>query len=481
MRAYALISCVAGLHRETPVSSLVPMAHVARGFCLAQNGTEIAVEKDLGVGKTTLLQNPVVEYVKNRVEQINNNASLKVLPFDGYFSMGCFADSTPAELWVKAPKGGEKVSPRMCFNFCRDKPEARFFGLVEGRVCYCVPYPTLSGGNGGSEQCTAVCEGDSGAMCGGMTKSSIYEMHRCGDVTEGATKDKEAAEELLEEWEFKAGRWQYVVSALTEAGKLINVSDVRQRLFDLASKMEALLKDTNSKIVDLRDKLAPLQAALDNFDATAATAEMMQAVEDAQSELGAFVAALEESAENLKAYWDKHNLDGSMAFRSIDSKALGAADELAKALSTDVNFMPKKVREDVDCDETPSDGCSAFPDQLTYFAVGDHLAALFQVYNQSNPIEGRPTLAGPAEWKKWSVKECHQMCLMTPSCVAGNVIGMVNSSVYASTCNLKSSVTKVELSKGGDALFLMSGFMFSSYFKAHQKEIKFNVANMKIE
>mmetsp|Transcript_92988 Transcript_92988/g.248886 ORF Transcript_92988/g.248886 Transcript_92988/m.248886 type:complete len:246 (+) Transcript_92988:650-1387(+) len=244
--------------------------------------------------------------------------------------------------------------------------------------------------------------------------------------------------------------------------------------------MEALLKDTNAKISDLHEKLAPLQTALDNFDATAATAAMMQAVEDAQSELGAFVAALEESAEQLKAYWDKHNLDGSMAFRSIDSKALGAAEELAKPLSTDVNFMPKKVRQEVDCDETPSDGCSAFPDKLTYFAVGEHLAALFQVYNQSNPIEGRPTLAGPAEWKKWSVKECHQMCLMTPSCVAGNVIGMVNSSVYASTCNLKSSVAKVELSKGGDAAFLMSGFVFSSYFKTHQEKIKFNVANMKI-
>jgi len=457
--------------RDVP-SEFEPLVPRGRGFCLMQNETVAAPKSFL-----QRRDNPVVSYVKGKIEAAESNPELKMLPFDGYFEMGCFADSTPEALWVKSPKN-EAVTPKQCFNFCRDKPEARFFGLTEGRVCYCVPYPTLSGGNGGSEQCTAVCSGDNTQFCGGMVKSSIYEMHRCGDVTEAAEKDKKQIEALVEKWVFFTSRWEYVVSALTAEGEKIDVADIRQRVFGLASELEAKLSDTKAKVADLNEKLGPLDTALKAFSPEAATSEMMRDVEDAQAEAALFVAALEESAEDLRSFWDQHNLDGSMAFRSIDSKAL--ADELSH-LSTDVNFMPKKVIEAIGCDGVPADGCDDFPDKLTYFVVGKkHLASLFQVYNPAKPIEGRPQLSSAAEWKVWATKECHQMCIMTPGCVGGNAIGSSAGDMYAFTCNLKGSVEVVALSKTGEASDLMNGFLFGSYYSLHQKDIKYRVADIVI-
>merc|ERR1719356_253830 len=56
-----------------------------------------------------------------------------------------------------------------------------FFGLTHGRDCYCTPYYNQIAGD--SSDCDAVCEGDPTNMCGGMTKSSIFEMHSCDDAT----------------------------------------------------------------------------------------------------------------------------------------------------------------------------------------------------------------------------------------------------------------------------------------------------------
>jgi hypothetical protein len=297
-------------------------------------------------------------------------------------------------------------------------------------------------------------------------------MHRCGDVTEAAEKDKKQIQALVDKWLFFTSRWEYVVSALTEEGKKIDVADIRQRVFGLASDLEAKLSDTKAKVADLNEKLGPLDVALKAFCPESATADMMRAVEDAQADAALFVAALEESASALQAYWDKHNLDASMAFRSIDSKALG--DDLAH-LSTDVNYMPKTVIKEIGCDDTPSDGCGDFPNQLTYFVEGNkHLASLFQVYNPKKPIEGRPKLASAAEWQTWATKECHQMCLMTPGCVAGNAIGSSAGEMYAFTCNLKGSVESVHLSKNAAESDLMNGFLFGSYYKLHAKEIKYH-------
>jgi ribosomal protein L12E/L44/L45/RPP1/RPP2 len=418
----------------------------------------------------------VEPYYKKKMEEYKASTEAKPLPFDGYFEVGCYSDNTPQSMVVYSPKG-DKVSPKQCFNFCRDKPLVRFFGLTLGRQCYCTPYPTLGGGNGG---CTRQCEGDGTFMCGGDGMSTVYEMHRCGDVTEVAAKDKKAAEDLVEKVHFFSKRANYVVLALTEAGKSIDVADVRTRVFALAATLEELRADVVLKAGDVEEKLAPLTSALAAFDASSATAAMMKAVEDAQADVMMFVAAMEDADSKLQTYWSEHSLDMMMSFRNIDSKSLGSRAELAKDLSTDVHFLPTKVRTELAEHIDDSD--------FTYVVVGkENLASLFQVYSVSNPIEGRPTLSSFSQFKKWAVKECHQICLMTPGCVGGNALGARNSQedadkndglMFAFTCNLKGDVERVEMSSSGASSRLVSGFMFESYYKMHSKDITFNTANV---
>merc|ERR1719265_581980 len=81
------------------------------------------------------------------------------------------------------PKEDQKaMTHKVCFDFCRGVPEMFFFGVTAGRECYCAPYYKMMAGD--SSKCDAVCEGESTTMCGGMAKSSIFEMHLCADTAE---------------------------------------------------------------------------------------------------------------------------------------------------------------------------------------------------------------------------------------------------------------------------------------------------------
>merc|ERR1719316_1350294 len=71
----------------------------------------------------------------------------------------------------------EDLTPEVCFKFCRTIPDMLFFGLHAGRECYCEPYYERMASD--SSNCDAGCTGDPTQMCGGMKKSSIYQMHSC--------------------------------------------------------------------------------------------------------------------------------------------------------------------------------------------------------------------------------------------------------------------------------------------------------------
>jgi len=72
------------------------------------------------------------------------------------------------------------MSQEVCFDFCRTVPDMLFFGVIHGRDCYCAPFFQMTSGD--TSECDAVCEGNPTTMCGGMTKSSIFEMHLCADT-----------------------------------------------------------------------------------------------------------------------------------------------------------------------------------------------------------------------------------------------------------------------------------------------------------
>jgi len=81
-----------------------------------------------------------------------------------------------------------------CFEFCRTVPNMGFFGLTNGRNCYCAPYYKQMAGD--SSQCDAICPGDNTMMCGGKSKSSIFSLHNC-DSTKGDLADADKSADTL--------------------------------------------------------------------------------------------------------------------------------------------------------------------------------------------------------------------------------------------------------------------------------------------
>merc|ERR1719421_2209744 len=71
----------------------------------------------------------------------------------------------------------KEMTAEVCFEFCSTVPSMVYFGLTQGRECYCTPYwkPSAEG----TGNCDLPCPGDPTIMCGGDEKSSIYEMHKC--------------------------------------------------------------------------------------------------------------------------------------------------------------------------------------------------------------------------------------------------------------------------------------------------------------
>mmetsp|Transcript_48241 Transcript_48241/g.112884 ORF Transcript_48241/g.112884 Transcript_48241/m.112884 type:complete len:475 (+) Transcript_48241:79-1503(+) len=115
----------------------------------------------------------------------------------------------------------EPMTPTTCFEFCRTVPEMTFFGLTNGRTCYCTPYYQAMASD--STQCDVVCDGDNTQMCGGKTKSDIYEMHMCSDTQADLTKAVTDAEAMSVEMEALA-------TNATEASKKMQSTAARMKL-----------------------------------------------------------------------------------------------------------------------------------------------------------------------------------------------------------------------------------------------------------
>merc|ERR1719214_415408 len=93
------------------------------------------------------------------------------------------------------------MTPTVCFEFCRSIEDMVFFGISNGRDCYCTPY--YKPAQGDDKKCDSVCEGDETLMCGNQKKSTIWEMHLCADTAqdleEASTSAKEALDFFLEQ------------------------------------------------------------------------------------------------------------------------------------------------------------------------------------------------------------------------------------------------------------------------------------------
>merc|ERR1719245_1686315 len=95
---------------------------------------------------------------------------------------------------IVASADQKPMTPEVCFSFCRTVPDMPFFGIHNGRDCYCAPYfkPMASD----SSDCDAPCDGNPAQICGGKTKSSIYSMHSCSTTEKDMTDASATATEM---------------------------------------------------------------------------------------------------------------------------------------------------------------------------------------------------------------------------------------------------------------------------------------------
>jgi hypothetical protein len=111
------------------------------------------------------------------------------------YKMGDVAGVSIVRYADHVPKEDRKpMTHAVCFDFCRTIPDMLFFGISNGRDCYCTPYYKAMASD--SSSCDASCLGKSSEMCGGKVKNSMFSMHMCATTEEDLTTQEENTRDL---------------------------------------------------------------------------------------------------------------------------------------------------------------------------------------------------------------------------------------------------------------------------------------------
>jgi len=248
---------------------------------------------------------------------------------DGYSRVSCDVDIAPdaEKVYFADHACGENVktcrltelgmSPQICFDFCRQYENAKFFGL-QGQKCYCSRYfhPKSVGGQG---VCDFHCEGAEKEMCGGKEKASLFEMHMCANSAEEAAVAKEMEETSSAE-----------CASVVEAGK-----ETTQKLRDLgdAWKLGVCSVDPEGqRACALNQAWVDFAAGIN--DATQSTGHASDVLAKRGTELADAQAAVEAAGEAVNADQASAMELGTIALRDAAASADGEAKAARLALKT---------------------------------------------------------------------------------------------------------------------------------------------------
>jgi hypothetical protein len=164
----------------------------------------------------------------------------------------------------------EPMTQDVCFKFCRTVPNMGFFGLIHGRDCYCTPYYTQVASD--SSSCDAVCEGDNTMMCGGMAKSSIFQMHQCGDT---ASDIKDATTKMVA---VKSDLGKVSTEAMAVGTDMQTIADTLQPAFGKVGDSAATgllqgAKVTAGKLIAASKAGSELETSMNELESSAASAD----------------------------------------------------------------------------------------------------------------------------------------------------------------------------------------------------------------
>lgn len=183
-----------------------------------------------------------------------------------------------------------KMTPRICFDFCRTIPDMNQFGLVYGRECYCTPYYHQIPGDG---VCSSPCEGDNAVTCGNQDgMADVYEMHTCGDTVSDAQEDVDDMKKMLEHAHELATNATLVLNGLDDSVTDLNVEEIRHPIMNATRELAALIRplkeaiakgETNSEHLD--DFLATVEDGTTSAHKVLRIENMQDKVNEAANEL----------------------------------------------------------------------------------------------------------------------------------------------------------------------------------------------------
>lgn len=196
----------------------------------------------------------------------------------------------------------QPMTSEVCFEFCRTVPDMLFFGLTAGRECYCEPFFKPMAGD--SSQCDAVCEGNPTTMCGGMAKSSIFEMHFCdstaGDLADAAEKASTFMEESTSVAKYATADAASLQSA-AEAGQAAFGSAGDTVMSDLMQSAKVFAGELQHTAEDAMKTGEELSAAVEKAEgmegADFTNPEEMKKAEDLMKKIEETLTKLEEESE----------------------------------------------------------------------------------------------------------------------------------------------------------------------------------------
>merc|ERR1719253_1470286 len=186
-----------------------------------------------------------------------------------------------------AKEDRQEMTPAVCFEFCRTVPNMGFFGIVNGRSCYCTPYfkPMESD----SSQCDSVCAGDNTQMCGGKEKSSLFAMHMCDSTGEDLSTSAGKASSLKADMDAKVKIAEDLSGSLQSGGAALQKSfgavgdsgaaGLAQKMKVFAGTLEHKAEDADAAAKKLGG-LAKDSSALKDFTDPATVTKAERIMED---------------------------------------------------------------------------------------------------------------------------------------------------------------------------------------------------------
>jgi hypothetical protein len=287
-----------------------------------------------------------------------------------------------------------KMTQKKCFEFCRTVPNMGFFGIVNGRGCYCTPYVTPMESD--SSSCDSVCEGDNTLMCGGKSKSSIFSMHMCDSTKEDLGKKEGVAQQIQGSVDAQVQRCK------SASENMQNAAVELQKIFGAVGDTGAtgLLQSAKVFAGELLHKAEDAEASAKELGGLTSSASSLSDFTDPETVTKAERVMEGITATVIKA---KHLADELTELETL----AGGASQVSKAMLHEAEGEPSQEPDE-------PDDATMVADRAWCTGPNQFLGSGMSVEECSNEIKKKPGMCnGYFNWARTGAA-CY--CMLTTDC-----------------------------------------------------------------